>query len=160
MRHLGCYLYSEYSFAPCFVYTIDFCFPFVDKMAPKSAMVEFRLCLLKRPHEANGSDNSGLASSEELKISPTLGSSALEGKITGKKEAKAEGAIQLDFEVPLTSKAKSKLHMLAKNFAYPQFMDKELMAPACLEQLQGNEDDLVEKFQWASRMLLELAAIL
>ena len=39
-------------------------------------------------------------------------------------------------------------------------MDKELMTLASFEQLQGNEDDLVEKFQWAGRMLLKSVAIL
>ena len=34
---------------------------------------------------------------------------------------------------------------MEKSFPYLQFMDKELIILACLEQLQGNLDDLLEK---------------
>ena len=37
--------------------------------------------------------------------------------------------------------------MLAKDFPYLEFMDKELMIPVLLEQLRGDDDSLVEKFQ-------------
>ena len=33
------------------------------------------------------------------------------------------------------------------------------MTPAYLEQLRGDDDGLVEKFQWAGRMLLKSTAI-
>ena len=48
---------------------------------------------------------------------------------------------------------------MAKDFPYLQFMDKELMTSTCLEQLRGDEDSLVEKFQWAGCMLLKSAVI-
>ena len=35
---------------------------------------------------------------------------------------------------------------MTKDFPYPEFMDKELMTPATLERLEGDEDDLVAKF--------------
>ena len=92
-------------------------------MAPKSALVEFRHCLLKRPHEGDGGDNSGLASFKEPKISQTLRSFALEApfpnKHKSKKAGKAKEVIQLDFDVPPTSEAKLELNILAKNFPYP-----------------------------------------
>ena len=48
---------------------------------------------------------------------------------------------------------------MAKDFPYPEFMDKELMTSAYLVQLRGDDEDLVEKFHWASRMLLKLVAL-
>ena len=36
--------------------------------------------------------------------------------------------------------------MAAKDFLYVEFMDKELMTLALLEQLRGDDDSLVEKF--------------
>ena len=42
---------------------------------------------------------------------------------------------------------KSKISVAAKDFPYVEFMDKELMTLALLEQLRGGDDDsLVEKF--------------
>ena len=109
-RYLGCYLCFEYSFASYFVCITNFHFPFVDKMALKTAMVEFCRCLLKRPYEGDRSDSPGLVSFEELKFSPASGSSALEApflkKRKGKKMAKVKEAIQLDFKVPTTLEAK------------------------------------------------------
>lgn len=55
--------------------------------------------------------------------------------------------------------SKSEINVLANNFPYPELMDKELMTPAYLEQLRGDDDGLVEKFQWAGRMLLKSTAI-
>ena len=65
-----------------------------------------------------------------------------------KQKWKKVEVIQLESKVPLTSEANLELNILAKIFSYPQFMDKELMTPVCLEQLWGDEDDLEEKFQW------------
>ena len=100
----------KYVFAYCLCIT-DFRFLFVDEMASKSAMAEFHHRLLKRPHEDDGSDNLGLVSSEEPKFSLASGSSApevpLPKKQKGKKAAKVKEVIQLDFEVPPTSEAKS-----------------------------------------------------
>ena len=50
--------------------------------------------------------------------------------------------------------------MLAKDFPYSKFMNKELITPALLEQLRGDDDYLVENFQWASRVLLKSAVLL
>lgn len=105
----------------------------------------------------------GLASFEEPKFPTASGSlipeDPLPKKQKVKKVAKAKEIICLDFKTLATLKDKSNLNVLAKNFAYPQFMDNELMTLTCLEQLHRNEDNLVEKFQWAGRMLLKLAAI-
>ena len=83
-------------------------------------MAEFRHCLLKKPHEGDGGDNSGLTSSKEPKISLVPGSftpkAPLPKKHKERKEAKAKVVIRLDFEVPITSEAKSKLNILAKIF--------------------------------------------
>ena len=91
-------------------------------MAPKSTMAEFHRCLLKRPHEGDGSDNSRVVSFEKAKVSPALGYSVpkapLPKKQKGKKAPKAKEVIQLDFKVPPTSKAKSELNILAKIFPY------------------------------------------
>ena len=46
-------------------------------------------------------------------------------------------------------------NVLAKDFPYPQFMDNELISPTGLEQLKGDENSLVDKLQWAGRMLLK-----
>ena len=73
------------------------------------------------------------------------------GKITISKEKEI---IQVGTEASPTSKGRSEVNVLAKDFPYPQFMDNELMSLACLEQLKGDEDDLVDKLQWASHMLL------
>ena len=49
--------------------------------------------------------------------------------------AKEKEVIQVDFDISLTSLDKSKVNVLAKNFPYLQFMDKELMNLVRLEQL-------------------------
>ena len=107
-------------------------------MAPKSTLVEFRCRLLKRAHEGDRCDNSRLISFEEPKIDPTqdlLLSRPLFQKSTKGLATKAKEVIRPNFEVPPTSEAKSKLNILAKNFLYRKFIDKELMTLACLEQL-------------------------
>ena len=45
------------------------------------------------------------------------------------------------------------------DFPYLQFMYKELMTLAYLEQPRGGKDGLVEKLQWAGRMVLKSVAI-
>ena len=111
-RHLGYYLCFEYSCASCFVRITNLCFPFVDKMALKSAMAEFHRCLLKRPHEGDGSDNPKLVSSKEPKFASALGSFVPKVSLPKKQErkmaAKAKEIIPLEFEVPPTSKAESE----------------------------------------------------
>ena len=49
---------------------------------------------------------------------------------------------------------------MEKEFPYPEFMDKELMVPTLLERLEGDDENLVAKFQWAGRALLKSAALL
>lgn len=54
---------------------------------------------------------------------------------------------QVDLEDFPTLEDNSEVNVLAKDFPYPQFMDKELMTPSYLKQLRGDEDSLVDKFQ-------------
>ena len=49
---------------------------------------------------------------------------------------------------------------MEKEFPYPEFMDRELMVPALLEYLEGNDKNLETKFQWAGRVLLKSVALL
>ena len=44
---------------------------------------------------------------------------------------------------------------MEKEFPYPEFMDRELMVPALLERLEGDDENLAAKFQWAGRALLK-----
>ena len=50
--------------------------------------------------------------------------------------------------------------MIEKDFPYPKFMDKERMVPALLECLQRDDENLADKFQWASRAMLKSMALL
>ena len=56
--------------------------------------------------------------------------------------AKEKKIIQVDLKVSPTLEAKTKMNILAEDFPYPEFMDKDLMPPTCLEQLWGDEDSL------------------
>ena len=64
----------------------------------------------------------------------------------GKKAAKEKKVIQADLTSAPALEAKSEVNVMTKDFPYPEFMDKELMTPATLERLEGDEDDLVAKF--------------
>lgn len=68
-------------------------------------------------------------------------------KQKGKKVAKDKRIVQVDLidHTPILEN-KSKANVMAKDFPNPEFMDKELMNPAALERLKGDEEDLVSKF--------------
>ena len=68
--------------------------------------------------------------------------------------------VQLDADANVSSTlGKSELNILAKDFPYKEFMDQELMAPTTLVAFHGDEDDLVEKLQWAGRVLLKSTVV-
>ena len=52
-----------------------------------------------------------------------------------KKVAKEKKVIQVDPKNSITLEGKSEISMLANDFLYSEFMDKELMTPAILKQL-------------------------
>ena len=70
-----------------------------------------------------------------------------------------EKTVVIDPEDPPTSKERSEYHVMEKEFPYPESMDRELMVPALLECLEGNDENLAAKFQWAGRALLKSAAL-
>ena len=43
---------------------------------------------------------------------------------------------------------------------YPEFMDKALVTLAVLDQIGGDDDSIMERFQWIGRMLLKSTTIL
>ena len=49
---------------------------------------------------------------------------------------------------------------MEKEFPYPEFMDMELIVPALLERLEGDDENLEAKFQWTSHALLKSVALL
>ena len=53
----------------------------------------------------------------------------------------------------------SKDNVLGRTFPYPEFMDKSLVTLAVLDQIGNDPDGVVDKFQWAGRMLLKAAII-
>ena len=59
-----------------------------------------------------------------------------------------------------TMKNKLETNVMAKDFRYLEFMDKEFMISTTLEWLQGDDEDLVAKFQWMGHMLLKSATII
>ena len=42
---------------------------------------------------------------------------------------------------------KPKDNVLDKTFPYPEFMDKSLVTPAVLDQIENNPDGVVDRFQ-------------
>ena len=61
-------------------------------------------------------------------------------------KAEEKKVVQADLTGASALEAKSEVNVMTKDFPYPEFMDKELMTPAALERLEGDEDDLVAKF--------------
>ena len=62
-------------------------------------------------------------------------------------------------DVSPTLAGKFKLNALAKDFPYKEFMGWDLMTLTTLKAFCGDEDNLVEKMQWASWALLKLAVL-
>ena len=133
-------------------------------MAPlKSILAEFRRRGLKRPLEGDESNSSASRRSGEPIFTTAPDTSATEVNLSkkqkGKKVAK-EKIVVIDPKDPLISKEMSEYHVMEKEFPYPEFMDRELMVPALLEHLEGDNENLAAKFQWASRALLKSVALL
>ena len=51
-------------------------------------------------------------------------------------------------------------NVLDRTFPYPEFMDKSQVTPAVLDKIGDDPDDFVDRFQWASCMLLKVTIIL
>ena len=47
---------------------------------------------------------------------------------------------------------------MEKEFPYPEFIGRELVVPNPLEHLEGDDENLAAKFQWASHALLKSVA--
>ena len=130
---------------------------------PKSVLAEFRRRALKRMLEGDRSNNPMSHGLSELVFTAALNTSILEVNLSKKqkgKKAVKEKTVVIDPEDPSTSKERSEYHVMEKEFFYPEFMDRELMVPGVLEYLEGNDENLVTKFQWAGRALLKLVTLL
>lgn len=64
----------------------------------------------------------------------------------GKNVTKEKKVILVDLENSPALGNKSEINVLARDFAYLEFMDKEIMTLACLKQLRGDDKSLVERF--------------
>ena len=110
---------------------------FAKEMAPKSALAKLRCRILKRPLRGDESNSLKSVDSEEPVFKLALDASA--PKIhppkmqKRKKVVKEKKVIQIDDEGSLTLEGKSEISVLAKDFFYPEFMDKELMTPTLIE---------------------------
>ena len=133
-------------------------------MASKLALVELRPRILKRLLEGDKSNSPRSMGSGDQVFTSAFDTFALKihppKKQKGKKIAKEKKIIQVDPEDSPNLEGKSEISVLAKDFPYPEFMDKKVMIPALLEQLRGDDDGLIEKFQWVYRMLLKSVALL
>ena len=119
-------------------------------MAPKSALVKLRRHILKRLLEGDRSNSPKFMGFGESVFKLALNASAPEihhpKKQERKRLAKEKKIIQIDLEDSPTLGGKSEINVLAKDFPYSEFMDKELMTLAYLEQLQDDDNGLAEKF--------------
>ena len=130
---------------------------------PLSVLAEFCCHALKRPLEGDGSNSPTSHGSGEPVVTTAPDTSTTEvnpsKKQKGKKVVK-EKTVVIDPKDPPTSKERSEYHVMEKEFPYPEFMDRELMVPTLLERLEGDDENLEAKFQWASRALLKSVALL
>ena len=133
-------------------------------MAPNSALAELRRCSLKKLLGGNESNSTRFMGSGDPVFKSTLNASAPKvpspKKQKRKKVAKEKKIIQVDLEDTPTLEGKLDISVLAKDFPYPEFMDRELMTPALLEQLWADDDGLEEKFPWVGRVLLKSTMLL
>ena len=74
--------------------------------------------------------------------------------------AKEKKITQVDAEDASTFENRSEDNVLARDFPYPEFMDKALVTSAVLEQIKSDDDGIADRFQWIGRMLLKFATIL
>ena len=68
--------------------------------------------------------------------------------------------IRVNADNAQTLESISEDNFLAKDFPYLEFMDKALVTPAVLNQIGGDDDGIMDRFQWIGRMLLKSATIL
>ena len=117
---------------------------------PKSALAKFRCRTLKRPLEGDRSNSPASHGLSEPIFTTTPNTTVPKVNLSknqkGKKAAK-EKTVIIDLEDPLTSKERSEYHVMEKEFPYPEFMNRELMVPALLECLEGDDENLAAKFQ-------------
>ena len=78
----------------------------------------------------------------------------------GKKAVKEKNVIQAAPEGSSTLEGKLETYVLAKDFLYLEFIDKELMTPTLLKHLRVNDDNLADKFQWIGHLLLKSAVVI
>ena len=78
-------------------------------------------------------------------------------KQKGKKAAKE--VIWVDIKDNQTS-GRPEDNVLDRTFPYLEFMDKSLVTPVILDQIRNDPDGVVDRFQWAGRMLLKAATII
>ena len=76
------------------------------------------------------------------------------------KKAAKEKAVVTNLEGLALSKERSEIHVMDKDFPYLDCIDKELMIPALLKHLEGDDENLAAKFQWAGRAMLKSATLL
>ena len=123
-------------------------------MASKLVLAELRCHVLKRPHKKGSSNtnsnNPGSVASREpvftLALDPAIPKVNPSKNQKGKKTMKGKNIVQVDPDDSTTLEGKSEFYGLAKDFPYPEFMDKELMTPTLLKHLQSNDDSLAYKF--------------
>ena len=109
----------------CFyIYILLLTFVFLaDEIGPKSAMVESKHRMLKRPHEESRSNSPRSVSFEDLKFFPAMRSSIPEVQPQKKQQgkmvtAKEKDVMEVNVDVSSTSVEKFELNVLAKNFPY------------------------------------------
>ena len=144
--------------------------PLAKKMAPKSILDTLRHCILnKRPHgDVNqslgpgGSGDSKFSSASEFSV-PKVQYSKIAPEVQPSKKQKgkkiAKEVIRVDIEDNPSLVERPKDNILAKTFSFPEFMDKTLVTPTVLDQIEGDHDGLVDRFQWIGCMLLKAATI-
>ena len=132
-------------------------------MALKPTLAEFRRRMLNRPREGDRSSSPKSVGSGEPVFTPASDEAAPVvhplKKQKSKKAAK-EKAMVTDLEGLPSLKERLDIHVIDKDFPYPDFMDKELIVPALLGCLEGDDENLAAKFQWPGRAMLKLAALL
>ena len=140
-------------------------------MALKSALTVLQSRILnKRLHEGEGSKSLESGGSGNLKFSlapepsgpepSTLEVQPLK-KQKGKKVVMVtKEVIRVDADDAPTLENRPEDNILARKFPYPEFMDKAVVTSAVLDQIRGDDDSIMDRFQWIGRMLLKLVTIL
>ena len=72
----------------------------------------------------------------------------------------AKEVIRVDTDDAPTLESRPEDNVLTRDFPYPEFMDKALVTSAVLNQIGGDDDSIVDRFQWIGCMLLKSTTIL